>query len=72
MTSKASHPEPLSEDDWVWIVEVWLDGKWVLRNGPVATYEQARWHLSDALRESNKWRIRGGAGLGGRGREGKG
>lgn len=59
-------PPPVAtlDDGWTWVLEVRVDGRWVLRNGPLRSYDDARWHLSDSLKESNQWRIRGGPGLG--------
>ena len=50
----------MSSDEWLWILEVRLDGRWVLRNGPCQSYEEALWHVNDSLKEANNWRIRGG------------
>lgn len=44
----------------VWVVEVLADGVWTLRNGPLATYNDARQCVNNRMLEQNTWRIRGG------------
>ena len=60
----APPPAAVGDEGWTWVLEVRVDSRWVLRTGPLRSYEDARWHLSDSLKESNLWRIRGGLGVG--------
>ncbi len=62
--AEAGASRAADSSEWLWVLEVRLDGKWVLRNGPCASYEQAVWHVNDALKASNNWRIRGGPAVG--------